>query len=96
LKPKFQSLIFVITAMPRAAAAGRGHALAAEKLPGDLQHVKAPATFAGGGFVVVRFGFDAFLLTVKFTKHTNKIPRPVRAFRFGFARFPLVAKIRSR
>ena len=67
--------------MPRAAAAGRGHALAAEKLPGDFHHVKASAMFAGGVFVVVRFGFDAFLLTVKFTKHTKKIRRAVRAFR---------------
>jgi len=49
--------LFLIFAVPRATATRHSHAISAEKLPGNFQHLKTAAAFAGGSFL---FGNDWF------------------------------------
>ena len=43
--------LFLIFAMPCTTATRHGHAIGAEKLPGDFQHVKTAAALARGCFI---------------------------------------------
>jgi hypothetical protein len=43
--------LFLITAVPGATATRHGHAISAEKLPGNFQHLKTAAAFAAGSFL---------------------------------------------
>ena len=45
----------VLIAVACAAASGQGNAILAKRLPGDLQHIEAPAPFARGVFIDVVF-----------------------------------------
>ena len=49
--------LFLIFIMAGATATRHGHAISAEKLPGNFQHLTTPAAFAGGSFL---FGNDWF------------------------------------
>ena len=43
--------LFLIFAVPRATATRHGHAISAEKLPGNFQYLKTAAAFAAGSFL---------------------------------------------